>query len=134
MKIDQPYLRELLNSFIDSTRSFIWVSDCIDRGIEIDDKFLFHMQILEDQGFIECLDKRSDLGYEITLGGEFSWHSRPLRLTAAGHEFVDAINRPEVWEVLKSEFKDASLATLRSVAVSLLAGFAKKQIGKYLDL
>jgi len=78
----------------------------------MDDKFLFHIQILEDQKLIECLDKKSELGYEITLGGEYKWNSRPLRLTAAGHEFAEALNKSEIWEILKHEFRDASLTTL----------------------
>lgn len=134
MKIDQEYLKQILNAFIDSPKSFVWVADIVDTDDEIDDRFLFHMQILEDQGFIECLDKKSELGYEITLGGGFEWKSRPLRLTAAGHEFVEALNRPEIWEVLKTEFQDASLSTLRSAAKTLLLAFAKKQLGKYLEV
>ncbi len=132
MRIDQVYIKTILNTFIESPNSFIWIGQIEQRGIEIDDKFLFHMQILEDQHFIECLDKMSDLGYEITLGGQFEWKSRPLRLTAAGHEFVDAINRAEIWEVLQSEFKDASLSTLKSAATSLLLYFAKKKVNKYI--
>ena len=134
MKIDQEYLKEILNTFIESPRSFIWVEDLINKGIEMDDKFLFHVQILEDQHFIECLDKKNDIGYEITLGGNYQWKSRPLRLTAAGHEFSEAINKPEIWEILTDEFKDASLSTLKSAATSLLVAFAKKQLNKYLDV
>ena len=134
MKIDQEYLKELLNTFTESSRSFIWVEDVVKKGIKMDDKFLFHIQILEDQDFIECLDKKSEIGYEITLGGNFEWKSRPLRLTASGHEFSEAINRPEIWEILKDEFKDASLSTLKSAATSLLIAFAKKQINKYLEV
>ena len=133
MKIDQEYLKLMLNSFIDSPRSFIWVSDFMEKGIDMDDKFLFHIQILEDQNFIECLDKRSDLGYSITLGGEYEWESRPLRLTAVGHEFVEAVNKSEIWAIIKEEFKDSSLSTLKSAATSLLKAFAKKQINKYLE-
>jgi hypothetical protein len=134
MKIDQDYLREILNTFTESSKSFIWLEDLTRKGIEIDDKFLFHIQILEDQHFVECLDKRSDIGYEITLGGNFEWNSRPLRLTASGHEFTEAINRPEIWDILRQEFKDASLSTLKSAATSLLVAFAKKQVNKYLEL
>ncbi len=134
MRIDQEYLKNILNAFTDSPRSFVWVADIEARGVGVDDKFLFHIQILEDQHFIECLDKKSELGYEITLGGDFTWHSRPLRLTASGHEFVEAINRPEIWDVLKAEFSDASLSTLKSAAASLLVAFAKKQVGKYLEI
>lgn len=134
MNIDQEYLREILNTFTESPRSFIWVEDLTNKGMELDDKFLFHIQILEDQHFVECLDKRSDLGYEITLGGNYEWKSRPLRLTASGHEFTEAINRPEIWEILRDEFRDASLSTLKSTATALLIAFAKKQINKYLEL
>jgi hypothetical protein len=134
MKIDQAYLKQLLNGFLASDRSFVWVGDLLHDGVELDDRFLFHMQILEDQRFIECLDRRLDLGYEIGLGGEFTWQSRPLRLTAAGHEFIDALNRSEIWEVLKAEFQDASLSTLTTAAKGLLEAFARKQIKRYLDL
>ena len=99
----------------------------------MDDKFLFHIQILEDQDLIEALDKKSDLGYEITLGGEYRWQSRPLRLTASGHEFVEAMNKSEIWEIIKEEFKDSSLSTIKSAATTLLKAFAKKQIDKYLE-
>ncbi len=134
MKIDQPYLKQMLNVFIESKNSHIWVADMADAGIEMDDKFLFHIQILEDQGFIECLDKTSDIGYEILLGGQFRWHSRPLRLTSSGHEFVEALNQAEIWNIITSEFQNSSLETLKSAASSLLKAFARKQIGKYLDL
>ena len=134
MKIDQAYLKQLLNGFLVSERSFVWPGDLLHDGVELDDKFLFHMQILEDQRFVECLDRRLDLGYEITLGGEFIWHSRPLRLTAAGHEFVEALNRSEIWEVIKAEFQDASVATLTTAAKGLLEAFARKQFQKYLDV
>ncbi len=133
MKIDQEYLKKILNTFLESSRSFVWVADIMEKGIEIDDKFLFHMQILEDQHFIECLDKQRELGYEVSLGGEFVWKSKPLRLTAVGHEFIEAINRLEVWDIIKKEFEGASLTTLRNAANSLLKAFAKKQINKYFD-
>lgn len=133
MKVDQEYLKLILNTFIESPRSFIWVADLMERGIEMDDKFLFHIQILEDQDLIEALDKKSDLGYEITLGGEYRWQSRPLRLTASGHEFVEAMNKSEIWEIIKEEFKDSSLSTIKSAATTLLKAFAKKQIDKYLE-
>lgn len=133
MKVDQEYLKLILNTFIASPRSFIWVADLMEKGIEMDDKFLFHIQILEDQDLIEALDKKSDLGYEITLGGEYRWQSRPLRLTASGHEFVEAMNKSEIWEIIKEEFKDSSLSTIKSAATTLLKAFAKKQIDKYLE-
>ena len=135
MKVDQDYLKAVLNAFLDGERSFVWPQDILDAvGSDMDDRFLFHMQILEDQRFVECLDRTRGLGYEIHLGGQFEWRSHPLRLTAAGHEFAEALNREDVWTVLKSEFKEASVETLYRVGRSLLEAYAKKQIGKYLDL
>lgn len=61
MKIDQNYLKLILNTFVESPRAFIWVADLIERGIKVDDKFLFHIQILEGQKFIEPLDKKAIL-------------------------------------------------------------------------
>lgn len=134
VKIDQEYLKKILDTFTDSPRSFVWVGDLLDKGLNMDDKFLFHIQILEDQKFIESLDKKNDIGYRVTLGGEYTWESHPLRLTAAGHEFAEAMNKAEIWEILSGEFRDASLSTLKDVATSLLKGFAKKQLGKYIEV
>ena len=127
MKIDDEYLKKLLNTFLDSPRSFVELNDFSERSIAIDDKFLFHMQALEDQAMVECLNKEKSLGYIIALSGRFEWISRPLRLTAPGHEFADALNRSEVWEGLKSGFKDASLSTLSIAAKELLTAFIKKK-------
>jgi len=79
------------------------------------------------------LAQTANLGYLITMSGNFEWISRPLRLTAAGHEFAEALSRKEIMEVLKSGFKDASLSTLKTAAKELLSAFAKKQASKYLD-
>lgn len=127
MKIDQEYLKRLLNTFIDSPRHFSELCDFQTNGIEVDEKFLFHMQVLEDQSLIECLNKEKHLGYIITLSGNFQWMSKPLRLTAEGHAFVDAINKSEIWEVLKTGFKDASLSTLTIASKELLSAFVKKK-------
>jgi hypothetical protein len=133
MKIDQDYLKNVLDAFLESPKSFAELNEFKKKNIAIDDKFLFHMQLLEDQNFVECLNKDTNLGYVIAMGGNFEWISRPLRLTAAGHEFAEALSRKEIMEVLKSGFKDASLSTLKTAAKELLSAFVKKQASKYLD-
>jgi len=133
MKIDQDYLKNVLDTFLESPKSFVELNGFSKRNIAIDDKFLFHMQLLEDQSFVECLNREANLGYVIAMAGNFEWISRPLRLTAAGHEFAEALNRKEILAVLKSGFKDASLSTLKTAAKELLSAFAKKQASKYLD-
>ena len=124
MQIDQEYLRQILNSFIDSPRSFIWIADIMEHGIEIDDKFLFHMQILEDQRFIECLDKKSDLGYEILLGGEFRWSSRHKPARNLGRSQSRVCRRVVVDAALGRQNPAAGIRqkTARQVPGTIIAG------------
>jgi hypothetical protein len=134
VKIDQDYMRQLLNTFHGSPRPFVELSDFRKNDIDVDDKFLFHMQLLEDQELVECLSKEKKLGYVIAGGGTTQWVSRPLRLTAAGHEFAEALNKQEIWKVLKTGFKDASLSTLRAASKELLEALIKKQVKKHFGL
>ncbi len=134
MKIDQEYLRTVLGVFVESPRSFVELRDFKQANVAVDDKFLFHMQLLEDQSLVECLNKDKNLGYIISIGGNSEWNSRPLRLTAAGHEFADALSRTELAQILKTGFKDASIATLRLAATELLTGFVKTQAERHLGL
>ena len=134
VKIDQDYLKSLVVTFWESPRSFVELGDFRKKGLEVDDKFLFHMQLLEDQALIERQNKDKDLGYRIALGGNFEWMSKPLRLTASGHEFAEALSRKEIWEALKSGFKDASLSTLTAASKELLTAFVKTQARKYLEI
>ena len=65
----------------------------------MDDKFLFHMQILEDQKFIAAYNEENFIGYNVTIGGNFQWVDQNLRLTASGHEFADSLNKSEIGSV-----------------------------------
>ena len=56
----------------------------------------------------------------------------PLRLTATGHELLEALNKSEVWDIIKKEFKDASISTIFSVGTTLVKNLALKKIEKYL--
>ncbi len=134
MKVDQDYLRTVLGVFLNSPRSFAELSDFQKANVAVDDKFLFHMQLLEDQSFVECLNKDKNLGYIVAMAGNFEWISRPLRLSAAGHEFADALSRKEIAQILKSGFKDASMSTLKLAATELLKAFVKTQAEKHLGL
>ncbi|MBI3774459.1 MAG: DUF2513 domain-containing protein [Gammaproteobacteria bacterium] len=134
MKIDQEYLKRLLNTFVDSSEHFVELSDFQSNCIAVDEKFIFHMQMLEDQSLIECLNKDKDLGYSITMSGTSYWTSKPLRLTAPGLEFAEALNRKEIWEALKSGFKDASLSILTAASKELLAAFVKKKAKEHFGL
>ena len=128
------HLKKLLNVFLDSEKHFADLSSFKENDIEIDDEFLFHMQILEDQNFIKAYNEENFLGYNVALGGNFEWFSQILRLTASGHEFADALNKKEIFEVLSKEFKNSSVATLVTVSKELMLAFAKEQAKKYFEL
>ncbi|EPM6964304.1 TPA: DUF2513 domain-containing protein [Vibrio harveyi] len=54
------------------------------------------------------------------------------RLTWDGHEFLDNIRKEEVWNTIKSEFKDASISTVFSVGKQLTENYAKKKLNELL--
>lgn len=133
MKIDQDYLKKLLEACQVSEKPTFDIEDLQTAGFDYNNpQFEFHMMILTDQRFIELDD--GDRGFGLTKGadGFQSWSVLPLRLTASGHQFIEALANNEVWAAIKHGFKDASIATLRSVSMKLLDAYAKKKIDEVL--
>ncbi|EGR3866455.1 DUF2513 domain-containing protein [Vibrio cholerae] len=50
------------------------------------------------------------------------------KLTWEGHEFLDDIRKENIWEVIKADFKNDSLATIKAVAKDLTLGLAKQKV------
>jgi Hypothetical protein (DUF2513) len=133
VKIDQDYLKKLLETCQASEKPTFDIDDLKAAGFDYYDKqFEFHMMILSDQGFIEQDDGDPGFGLTKSLDGYPSWAVLPLRLTASGHQFIEALSNKEVWAAIKHGFKDASIATLKSVSLKLLDGCAKKKIDELL--
>ncbi|HEJ7159845.1 MULTISPECIES: DUF2513 domain-containing protein [Serratia] len=129
MKIDQDYVKRLLDLFETCPIAEVNINYLNQSGINNNtDNFVFHMRILQDGGFITRCDGRPGFGMEVGLNGHRMWSCVPLRLTAKGHDFIEALHQKEVWEALKKNFKDASISTMSTVAKQLAAGFAKKKI------
>lgn len=134
MKIDQDYLKALLEACQASEKPTFDIEDLKAAGFDYNDmQFEFHMMILNDQDFIKQDDGDSGFGLIKSADGYPSWAVLPLRLTASGHQFVEALSNKEVWATIKHDFKDASIATLKSVAMKLLEGYAKKKIDALLS-
>lgn len=53
-------------------------------------------------------------------------------LTWKGHEFIENLRQREVWNTIKTEFKDESISTMLSVAKRMAEGFAKQKLEKLL--
>ncbi|AYF20055.1 DUF2513 domain-containing protein [Vibrio parahaemolyticus] len=54
------------------------------------------------------------------------------RLIWDGHEFLDNIRKEEVWNTIKTEFKDASISTVFSIGKQLTENYAKKKLSSLL--
>jgi hypothetical protein len=134
VKIDQDYLKKLLQACQAAEKPTFDIEDLQAAGLDYNDKqFEFHMKILDDQNFIEQDDGDPGFGLSKSLDGFPSWSVLPLRLTASGHQFIEALSNEEVWASIKHGFKDASITTLKSVALKLLDGYAKKKIDALLS-
>lgn len=131
MKPDQDYLKQLLDIFEATPKAYFTIEDVQAAGVDYDtDEFVFHMNILSDMGLIEQQDHDRGYGVYFSLDGMRSWSVLPLRLTAEGHEFANALHNKEVWATLKREFKEASIATLFDVSKQLLKAYAAHQLTK----
>lgn len=134
MKIDQDYLKGLLGAFEASDTPDTDVARLLEQGFDCKtDTFIFHMRLLEDRGLMTRVDGDAGFGAIQSLDGKTHWAIIPLRLTALGHDFLDALRNQEVWETLKTGFKDASMGTLMTVSKELFNRALAKQLDKIFD-
>ncbi len=110
-----------------------FLSELEDNGFNrYDQNFIFHMRLLCDYELIVRVDGKPGFGHimsnELGEGVEYSWLEVPLRLTARGHDFIADLRQKEVWQAIKTNFKDEGIGTLMSVSKSLAKGFARKKI------
>jgi hypothetical protein len=91
VKIDQEYLKNLLEACQASKKPTFDIEDLKASGFDYyDPQFEFHMMILADQGFVEQDDGTTGIGLEKSLDGYLQWSVLPMRLTASGHQFIEA--------------------------------------------
>lgn len=133
MKIDQDYLKRFLEACQASTKPTFDITDLKAAGFDnYDPKFEFHLSILYDQGFIQRDSGDPGFGLDKDLGGGLHWSILPLRLTASGHEFSDAIQNPEVWSKTKAAAKKiggVGLDLLFQIAKAEGKRFASEKLG-----
>ena len=133
MKVNNEYMKGLLDAFESSETPLTDIYVLKDKGFSYEeDIFVFHMDILLDKGFIESKSNTNGIGYRLMSDRSKVWSVIPLRLTAQGHEFIDSLNEPDVWENIQKNFKDSSIDTIKSVSKDLAIGFAKKKVTELL--
>lgn len=81
-----------------------------------------HTKLLIEQSLLD----RNSVG----LNGYFS---TSYDLTWKGHELIDNIRQKEIWNTIKSEFKEESVSTIVSIAKEMAEKFAKDKLSKLLN-
>ena len=131
MKIDHEYLKGLLIAFEDSPNPDTNVNELKERGYDFAvPEFIFHMRLLDDQRLIQRTDGEPGFGFYQGIGGPGQYAVMPLRLTSNGHEFISDLRQKEVWNTVKTNFKDVGISTLVDISKTLAQGFAKQKIKK----
>jgi hypothetical protein len=90
------------------------------------------MMLLQDGGFVESESRAGGIGLSKEADGSIQWSVIPLRLTASGHEFAEAMENSKVLQTLKKSFVGASLSTMRDVAVAIFKAELAKHTGVHL--
>ncbi|RJO69643.1 MAG: DUF2513 domain-containing protein [Myxococcales bacterium] len=133
MKIDLEYLKNLLEAFESAETPVTDINELKEKGfLENEDVFLFHLQIMEDEGLVQGKPD-GGLGYTRSISGGVYWSDVPLRLTSQGHQFLDSLRNKEVWNAIKTGFKEHSIGTLLTISKDLLNGFLKKKVSALID-
>lgn len=86
-----------------------------------DDELAYHLLLILDEGWLE--------GRYFDINGSFD----VVRLTAEGHDFIDATRNPDIWKRARSAMETGGTATLR-FAWDLAKSIAKKEIEKRLPI
>jgi hypothetical protein len=80
-------------------------------------EFYFHLRLLNDGGFVER-DEEPGLGVERSADGGLHWSVVPLRLTAEGHTFAEALRSQSGFQAVKKSLVRSSLNIMRDIAVA----------------
>lgn len=102
MKIDYDLLKTVLTTLDEDEKFEMRTNDLRNKiGKNItDDQFIGHLLELNDNGCFDCLVK--DLGFSRTINSGYITSNAPIRLTAQGRQFLDALNNDTVFNKLKN--------------------------------
>lgn len=115
MKRDMSLIREILLS-IEEHDEVLPVEGFSSEIIKSHVKLLIEARLVERKSF-----------------GVNSFMTTVTKLTWTGHEFLDSIREEQVWNTIKSEFREAGMSTIIKVGKDLAEGFAKKKVEAILN-
>lgn len=132
-------MKTVLNIFIDSPSTFLTYRDLSEQGINMyqengvmfDDQFIFHFLLLVENKLVSNNNLEAStlksIGLEYGQRQCCHW-SVPIRLTQAGHDFAVMLQQQEVFESLKSNFKELPFQVMLDAGKTLASAFMKKKI------
>jgi hypothetical protein len=128
VKPDPEYTKKLLEAFEDSPEPTTDIDELQSRGLDYrTPEFYFHLRLLNDNGFVERDDEEPGIGVSRSLDGNYSWAAIPLRLTADGHTFAEAMRSNSGFQAVRNSLVKSSLSIMRDIAVAAF----KAEIAKH---
>lgn len=128
MKPDPEYTRKLLIAFEESPEPTTDIQELKESGLDYQSKeFMLHLRLLEDNGFVSREDGEWGLGLDRSADGLYTWNVLPLRLTASGHEFAEAMRNEHGFQAVRKSLVKSSLNIMRDIAVTAF----KAELVKY---
>ncbi|KJF80857.1 DUF2513 domain-containing protein [Photobacterium angustum] len=127
--------KQLLEAFEKVEKPYPLISEIAKLSSEVDNRFVFHMGILHDQGFLQYLTRHGQSPFEPDLDeiDDFSWADFNVRLTAQGYDFLSALHQKNIWNAIKGDLKENSIETVWKVAQGVATKIASTQLQKYFD-
>jgi hypothetical protein len=140
MQIDNLYIKKLLDRILEHNCADFDIgmfSDLWDNDEDLDarHKFVFHFEIFVDQGFVVSSTGSGGIGirHNGNKADPYVFSIIPLRLTAAGHQFAAALNKPDVFKILKDKFNNDGPFEFVKAAIKLSSKVADRKLSSYLD-
>ena len=116
MKRDDDFLRDLLLKLeADDDWMQILPGETLSHSNE-ESKERYHLELAADSGFVTAVGQST------------------FRLTAQGHDYLDAIRDEGIWMKTKSLVSEAGGNATLEIVKTLAVGFLKKKISQYTDI
>ncbi len=130
MRIDYDYIGKVLNIFLESSSATVdWNSFKTLRLHESDEKFIFHIEIMVDKNLVVGVNKNKSIGIQKN-SSNYTVSIVPWRLTSEGHDFANAITKPDILSIVKDKFKTEGF----SIVINMAKQIAIKKTEKILGL
>jgi len=120
MKRDMDLIRDLLLKIEEAPPKASWRVIVTTKDDTESERILWHLALIEGAGFIKSTP--------LHLGGRRLPEN--IELEWAGHDFLDSVRDPKIWEKTKKGVEGAGGFTLDLVK-DLAKGLVKKQIEEY---